>query len=338
MGGSVGVESLEGKGATFWFTAVLEKQALTPGLLPPFRSQRIFQENDPEKHSVDREVSDKHTYTPRIPRSTLESGDTNKIRLLLVEDDPTNQLVTKSILEKFDYQVDVAGNGCEALKLLEKNDYALVLMDCMMPIMSGYDATVAIRDPESAVRNHHIPVIAITAKAMQEDQDCCLAAGMNDYLSKPLELEKLLAMLKKWISNDSAETTANRVISSCEPITDVFDVAAFVKRNMGDLELSRDVAGMFVDHRPEYIQAIRSALETGDVAGLSQSAHKLKGIAANISLSLLTETAHLIESSAETGDLGKAAELLEELDQRFEQAEAAIRETLIATEKRSLHE
>jgi HPt (histidine-containing phosphotransfer) domain-containing protein len=200
----------------------------------------------------------------------------------------------------------------------------------MMPIMSGYDATAAIRDPESAVRNHLIPVIAITAKAMQEDQDCCLAAGMNDYLSKPLELEKLLAMLKKWISNDSAETTVNRFISSYEATADVFDVAAFIKRNMGDLELSRDVAGMFVDHRPEYIRAIRSALETGNVAGLSQSAHKLKGVAANISLSLLTETAHLIESSANAGDLGKAAELLEELDQRFEQAEAAIRETLIA--------
>jgi CheY-like chemotaxis protein len=217
---------------------------------------------------------------------------------------------------------------------LEKNDYALVLMDCMMPLMSGYDATAAIRDPDSAVRNHAIPVIAITAKAMQEDQDSCRAAGMNDYLSKPLELDKLLAMLEKWSNFSSAEATTDPDMSLCEALVDIFDVAAFVRRNMGDLDLSREVAGMFVDHRPEYIQAIRTALAAGDAVGLTQSAHKLKGSAANISLSLLSETAHLIESSAEAGDLGNAAQLLAELDQRFEQAEAAIRETLITPQEK----
>ena len=166
MGGTVGVDSVEGEGATFWFTVVLEKQA-------------------------------KATAAPGVSTSPVTGGShrmagicLNKtgtaIRLLLAEDEPTNQLVTKSVITKFGYLVDVANNGSEAVKALESNDYAMVLMDCMMPVLNGYEATAVIRDQASAVRNHAIPVIALTANAFKEDRDKCLAAGMNDYLSKPL--------------------------------------------------------------------------------------------------------------------------------------------------------
>lgn len=94
--------------------------------------------------------------------------------------------------------MDLAQNGREALDLLEQNEYALVLMDCMMPVLDGYDATSVIRDPTSSVRQHGIPVIALTANAMREDRDKCLAVGMDDYLAKPLEVPELLAMLRRW--------------------------------------------------------------------------------------------------------------------------------------------
>ncbi len=175
MGGKVGVESVDGEGATFWFTVVLTKQNDAPLLLapPPL--------GDGAK-----------------PRDAGEVK-TSDARILLVEDDTINRLMTKSLLTRAGYHVEVASNGSEAIDALEKNDYSVVLMDCMMPVLNGYEATIVIRNPASAVRNHAIPVIALTANAMQEDRDCCLAAGMDDYLAKPIEMIKMLAMLKKWL-------------------------------------------------------------------------------------------------------------------------------------------
>jgi len=119
-------------------------------------------------------------------------------RILIVEDDLANQFGTASILKHLGYKVAVANNGQEALELLYKNEYALVLMDCSMPVMNGYDATVIIRDQTSKVRNHAIPIIALTSNARREDRNKCLAVGMNDYLSKPILIPDLLAMMEKW--------------------------------------------------------------------------------------------------------------------------------------------
>jgi len=181
MGGSVGVESVEGRGSTFWLSVALKKQAAPVPVAP--------------------DVS------LAAPLATVASG--NSIRLLLVEDESTNQMVIKSMLTKLGYLVDVANNGSEAITALEGNDYALVLMDCMMPVLNGYQATAIIRDQASAVRNHAIPLIALTAKAFKEDRTICRTAGMDDYLSKPVYVADLLAMLKKWLPADSALKVAS---------------------------------------------------------------------------------------------------------------------------------
>jgi len=175
MGGTVGVESVAGEGATFWFTVVLTKQNDTPLLLAPPPLDDGAKQRDAGKIN------------------------TSDARILLVEDDTINRLMTKSLLSRAGYHIEVASNGSEAIDALEKNDYSVVLMDCMMPVLNGYEATIVIRNPASAVRNHAIPVIALTANAMQEDRDRCLAAGMDDYLAKPIELTKMLALLEKWL-------------------------------------------------------------------------------------------------------------------------------------------
>jgi PAS domain S-box-containing protein len=171
MGGSIGVESLEGQGSTFWFTAVLQKQSTTPAPAIP------------------------------APETAVAASITNttNIRILLVEDDEANQVAFSRLLSKSSHLVEIAENGLEALKKLEEKDYDLVLMDCRMPLMDGYEATAAIRDQSSKVRNHAIPVIGLTAAALREDRKKCLDTGMDDYLPKPIDFPKLLELLEKWV-------------------------------------------------------------------------------------------------------------------------------------------
>jgi len=170
MGGSIGVESIEGKGTTFWFTVVQGKQSTAH--VPP--------------SAITTEVHQK-------PFSPVG------IKILLTEDDPIAQKIVPRMLKSFGYQVDVARNGIEALQALENNDYALVLMDCMMPEMSGLEVTAVIRNLSSSVRRHDIPVIALTGNAMKQDRDTCIAAGMDDHLSKPVLFTDVLSMLEKWL-------------------------------------------------------------------------------------------------------------------------------------------
>jgi signal transduction histidine kinase len=178
MGGEMGMESFEGKGSLFWFTVTLKKQAVVTGILTPF--------------------SDLADYFGKSGPAGIG------LPVLLAEDDPTNQIVTRAFLTKIGCTVDIAENGKEVLKALREKEYALILMDCMMPGMNGYDTAAVIRDPASSVRNHDILIIALTANAMRADREKCLAAGMDDYLAKPLELTVLVDMLEKWLDKKAA--------------------------------------------------------------------------------------------------------------------------------------
>src|SRR5512133_99127 len=174
MGGSIGAESTEGSGSTFWFTVVMSKPAESSlAAEKPLRAA-----------------------THHVEKQTERSG----IRILLTEDDQNAREIVPKLLKSYGFKVDVAGDGKEALRALEEEDYDLVLMDCMMPEMNGYDVTAVIRDPASAVRRHDIPVIALTGNAMKQDSEHCIAAGMNDLLPKPLILKDLLVKLDRWLN------------------------------------------------------------------------------------------------------------------------------------------
>ena len=191
MGGSIGVESVSGEGATFWFSVVLEKQGN--------KTSEILPDHTPASKAgvrVDINNNLKHIdLTPHIPEAKVSPP----IRILLAEDDPRTRNIVPKLLKIYGYLVDVAVDGEGVLRALETNDYSLVLMDCMMPGMDGYEATAVIRDPASRVQHHDIPIIALTGNAAKQDVERCIAAGMYDHLPKPLILEDLLAMLEKWL-------------------------------------------------------------------------------------------------------------------------------------------
>ena len=167
MGGNIGVQSTEGEGSTFFFTIMLGKQDL--GAV---------------KQAQNAEREKPHTDAPL------------GLRVLVAEDNPTNQIVASRMLEKMGCHVDVVGNGLEAVKALQSIPYDVVLMDCMMPEMDGYEATKVIRSQDSNVLNHDIPIIALTANAMEGDKENCLVSGMDDYLAKPVNKKAMRSVLE----------------------------------------------------------------------------------------------------------------------------------------------
>jgi PAS domain S-box-containing protein len=186
---------LEEIGFAAWLNKPLRHQELARAIL------RILTETTPKKPKGNapavKSIAD--------GRRSSEIADTAKrfagtgVRILLAEDIVTNQMVVLAILKKLGLRADAVSNGQEALQALEAIPYDLVLMDVQMPVMDGYEATRRIRDPESAVRNHQIPIIAMTAHAMQGDREACLESGMNDYVTKPISFQALALALEKWL-------------------------------------------------------------------------------------------------------------------------------------------
>jgi len=238
-------------------------------------------------------------------------------RILLAEDNPTNQLVALKILEKLGYRADAVANGFLALEALRERSYDLVLMDCQMPELDGYEATRELRSRETG---KHMPVIAMTANALQGDRDRCLEAGMDDYLSKPVEPAKLSAMLDFWLRSDEsnfAELESIDEPETMEPKPATFDFESFKARTMFDAGMASMLMDIFLADMPIQLETMGSAIAERKFKAVESQAHKIKGAAANMSGIALSETAAALELAGRNGDSSALDGLLHELKHRF---------------------
>jgi signal transduction histidine kinase/AmiR/NasT family two-component response regulator len=202
MGGDIGAESTVGRGTAVWFTARLALQPAAPVPSPPRPDPRSAR---PQTLPT----------APATPYTLAAAAGRQRPVILVVEDNPVNQKLTVRMLEKLGYCADVAANGREALAALDRTPYCLVLMDCQMPEMDGFETTRAIRAKESTVNEAgraghvsspspqcpppHLPIVALTANAMNGDRERCLEAGMDDYVSKPINLAQLKTAIERWV-------------------------------------------------------------------------------------------------------------------------------------------
>ena len=301
MGGQSGVTSQEGQGSEFWFTARLGKQA--PVALPATPAA-----------------------PPRSASGLINLLDGRKVRILVAEDNITNQQVTLGLLKKLGLRADAVANGAEALKALSILPYDLVLMDVQMPVMDGIEATRQIRKLRAAGGNDHLPIIAMTAYAMRGDRERFLAAGMNDYVAKPVSLHALAEALSNWLPPGAATADqpalalpATRVSEATPPQPEarVFDKDGFMARMMEDEELAHQVIACFLSDLPRQLTALKDALQTGDTASTACAAHAIKGAAANVGGEALHGVATAIEEAAQFDNLAAATLRLADLETQF---------------------
>jgi len=211
-----------------------------------------------------------------------------------------------------------------------------VLMDVQMPEMDGLEATRRIRNPQSAIANRQIPIIAMTAHAMQGDRETCLEAGMNDYVSKPVSAQALAEALDRWLPKETAATiqqapgapeeTASA--SAPEPQTPVFDKAGMMAGLMDDEELVRTVARVFLADIPRQLEALRGYLQAGDASGAERQAHSIKGASARVRGEALRAVAFVMERAANARDLDTVKARMAELEAQFDRLKQAMTEEL----------
>ena len=253
----------------------------------------------------------------------------SRASVLLAEDNLTNQKVAFGLLKKFGIEPVVVANGQDAVQAVQQDRYDLVFMDCQMPVMDGLLATATIRAMETGGR--HIPIVAMTAHALTGDREKCLAAGMDDYVSKPLSASALAAVLIRWLGPSGGEPplAASPHIPVEEYTTQIIlDHDDLIARLANDRDLAHEVLAAFVEDIPDKICVLKTVVERGDMSQIQAQGHTVKGAARNISARQLQETAAQIEEAGKSGDIAVAKELLPILDSQCRALVAAIRECI----------
>jgi PAS domain S-box-containing protein len=299
MGGKIGFHSEEGQGSTFWFTAVFE--------VPPAAAMASGPDG---------------TSSQSVPAPGPLGRARWGARILVAEDDRTNQRVLLGQLEKLGYQAWAVSSGGEAVEALRREKYDLVLMDCQMPGMGGLGATRRIRD----LGLPDIPIIAVTADAMVGDRQRCIGGGMNDYLPKPVELRLLAEVLDKWLPQFAPLTELPTAEPAApEPARAVFDEAELLQRLAGDRELAGQIVNGFLEDFPSRLNNLRQRLEAADGPGAAMQAHALAGAAAAVSAGGLRALARAMEHAGTGGKLGDFGGLLPNVADEFERLKSTLR-------------
>jgi CheY-like chemotaxis protein len=298
MGGKIWVESEVGEGSVFHFTARFNLQKQKPGRV-----------NRRATHS----------------KSTAHYGHPDrrrKLHLLLVEDNPINQLLAQRLIDKRGDTLVVASSGREALGLLETQHFDLILMDIQMPEMSGIEVTAAIREKEKGT-GQRIPIIATTASAMKEDKDRCLEVGMDAYLAKPIDRNALFEAMDMLTR---PAQPGKKVGERMRPANRVFDPAVALESLDGDFDLLREVIGISFTQFTKHMQNIRDGVAKEDPKLVERAAHSLKGTAANLLAADVMEAASRLEEMGRARSLAGSAEALQSLEEELSKLQLALGE------------
>jgi PAS domain S-box-containing protein len=291
MHGEIGVDSEPGKGSTFWFTSRFEKRAggkAAPAKQKPLLSGRVLLADDNAKIKAKKQASGE-----ALRRAIHDT------RILLAEDNEVNKKVMLLVLDGLGYTADTVSNGKEAIAALRDQSYDIILMDCQMPEMDGYEAAQTIR------REFERPprIIAMTAHALRGDREKCLAAGMDDYLSKPIIGEELEAALKKWAStrNTNAPIDLQRLRDVC-----------------GDaLGTMRRIADLYLEQGAELLPAMETAIRNNDAKDLGAIAHRLRGASLSCGSNSIVPFLNELEQMGNSGNLEAASAIYEKASSEF---------------------
>ena len=359
MGGDCGVSSRLGAGSEFWFTICVQAQAqsgdATP--LPPDVGAAISDPIGDDRPGlngsaraspaeprvavaadgmVDTQPATAATNGHKVIRSRAAGSEPSAGPILVAEDNPVNQRVAAAMLENLGFSAEVVADGAEAVKAASLKPYQAILMDCQMPVLDGYEATREIRRTQKSPRT---PIIAVTASAMKSDQERCLAAGMDDYLAKPLSLKALSGVLARWAPGGAGPDVADPVErppvsigpAPVGPAVSVGpggapvgpDSAVLDDEVVGRLarlgeesgeDLLGQLATMFLADAQVQVTALREALRGDDAAAVAKAAHTLSGASANLGATDLAEVCAALSRAGATGDLEGGVDLLEAVE------------------------
>jgi len=278
---------------------------------------------------------------PRIDAFTavaVDSGLSIQRRVLVVEDNPINQQVVNAMLRSLGVQVTLASNGQEAVELVQNCDFDLVLMDCQMPVMDGFQATAAIRRLPLG-RGERLPIAAVTANALQGDEQNCLEAGMNDFLPKPFKLAQLQALLARWLPRAGEASSTNTALEAADARdasvvlgSDAIDLRALQTiRELdpaGGMDLVKTILRIFIESAGESVTRIENAILARDGGQLAAAAHALKSSTANVGAKTLSEFYRRLEQLGREERLADARELLIQVRPEHQRAVARMYEIL----------
>ena len=315
--------------------AELRRAGVQDALTKPVRSSELF-ERLVRLVAAPRSTASRRAPQPGVTRAATASG-----RVLVVEDNPVNQLVAEGLVTHLGYDVDIADNGAEAVDAVAAIDYAAVLMDCQMPVMDGYAATQDIRRREDDAKR--VPIIAMTAGVTPADQERCLAAGMDAYIPKPVALKTLKDVLGRWARPthghaNQPDPESPNALDSDTSASDPQQLAALDPQQLAALDPERLAAlrelgatagpgllpalvDAFTTASPALLATMRRALDANDTNSLQSAAHQLKGSAANIGARRVADLARQVETGGQPADVA----LLDLLGSELKRAERLLR-------------
>ncbi|MDQ6799311.1 MAG: PAS domain S-box protein [Acidobacteriota bacterium] len=253
----------------------------------------------------------------RLHTETGEEQQTTRKQILVVEDNIVNQKVAVGQLRNLGYDADVVGSGTEALEVIRGQSYDLILLDCQMPDIDGYDVARTIRGMETAGR--HVPIVAMTAHTMDGEREKCLAAGMDDFLTKPVSMQRLGGVLVRWLGVR-------------EDVVDMEKMAGLQQLAKANPSFMRDITALFREDALVRLHELRDSLGGANADQVARAAHSLKSSSGNIGASRMYSLCATIESTAKQGNLDGIAEMVEQLASELDRALAALAQSAGSTD------